>query len=678
MAYIAKEVPSTEHLQAYTPNLVTRVYDKDRTLIAEFFVERRVLVPLSEMPPYLINAFLAIEDYNFFTHWGVCIRGITRAFVHNIRVRRVSQGGSTITQQLAKTLFLTPARTAIRKIEELIITIQIERDFTKEEIFQLYLNQINFGAGAWGVEAAARVYFGKNVSELTLAESALLAAIPRAPSRYNPFRHPAHAYRRRAVVLRRMRDVGFITEEQEREAREVPLPTERQIQRQPSGHYFVEYLRHMLINRYGFDKVHTQGLTVFTTLDLNAQIAAEAAMEEALNAFDESRAAFFERQNIENPPRVQGALIAMDVHTGAIRAMVGGRDFRETQFNRAVQARRQPGSVFKTFVYLAAIESGFTAATLLQDKPMVFVNERGNWDLVSRCLTHLEVLATQFEDQLDLVDTMRVWTPSNFGGRFRGPVTLRRALASSINTCAVETIMAVTPMRTISYARRLGIESPLTNTLSLALGASDVTLQEITSAFSVFPAGGVRTEPFMITRIIDSSGMVLEEHIPQEREVLNPQTSFIMTNLLRASVEAGSGARARGAGRPVAGKTGTTNNHTDVWFVGFSPELAAGVWVGYDDPAISLGDRQTGGVLAAPIWANFMRGALYGVPVQNFAEPENIDWAFIEPNSGLLALSRTPGAYLEAFIRGTAPTRYFNHAETTFVFELFTDDEEGF
>jgi len=675
---MAEDVPSIEHLQGYTPNLVTRVYDSDQNLIAEFFAERRVLIRFDEMPQDLRNAFLAIEDNNFFSHWGVCIRGITRAAVSVIAKRRFAQGGSTITQQLAKTIFLNPQKTITRKIRELILTVQLERDYTKEEIFQLYVNQINFGAGAWGVEAAAKVYFGKNVGDLTLAESALLAALPRAPSRYSPFRNPEHARRRRAVVLRRMREVGFITAQQEQEALAVPLPAERQIQRQPSGHYFVEYLRHMLVTKYGYDMVHKEGLTVFTTLDLNAQIAAETALENALSAFDTSREQFFARQNVENPPRVQGALIALDVQTGAIRAMVGGRDFRETQFNRAVQARRQPGSVFKPFVYLAAIESGFTAASLLQDRPMVFTYNGVSWDLVSRDITYLETLAESFEDQFDLIDTMKVWTPGNYGGNFRGPVTLRRALASSINTCAIAAIMAVTPMQTINNARKLGITSPLTNTLSLALGASDVTLQEITSAFSVFGAGGVRTEPYMVIRIIDKDGKIIEENMPQEREVLSPQVSFIMTNLLRAAVERGSGARARAAGRPVAGKTGTTNNHTDVWFVGFSPELAAGVWVGYDDPAVSLGERITGGVLAAPIWAEFMKNALEGVPVEDFAEPPNIEWAFIEPRTGLLALSRTPGAYLEAFIRGTAPTRYFNQVDANWILDFSTDDEEGF
>jgi penicillin-binding protein 1A len=703
---MAYDLPSIENLAGYTPNLVTKVYDKDNILIAEFFTERRALVPLAEIPVNLKNAFLATEDNDFFNHWGVSLRGITRAALNVMVNRRFSQGGSTITQQLAKTIFLSPKKTITRKIKEIILTLQLEYNYTKEEILELYVNQINFGAGAYGVSAAAKVFFGKEVGDLTLAEAALLAATPKAPTHYSPFRNPENALRRRAVVLSRMRQEGYITRQQEEEALAVPLPTERHIMRKTAGHYFIEYLRIKLIEKYGQDAIYNEGLSVYTTLDLNAQIAAEQNLEESLSAFDTERKAKLEKElrsrdkelnkkklkpeireakeaaikeQVENFPKVQGAVLMLDSKTGAVRAMVGGRDFLQTQFNRAVQAKRQPGSVFKPFVYLAAIESGYTSATLLQDKPMVFVYNGTSWDLVSHDVTYLETLAESLENQLDLADTMKIWVPSNYGNKFKGPVTLRRAISSSINTCAIAVIMSVTPAQTINFARKLGITSPLTNTLSLALGASDVTLQEITSAFGVFASGGVKSEPYMVTKIVDKDGKTLEENIPQEQEVISPQVSFVMTNLLRSVVERGSGYRAKELARPAAGKTGTTNNHTDAWFIGFTPQLVCGVWVGYDDINFSLGERVTGGVLAAPIWTKIMKQTLENEPVLDFEPPQTgLEWAFIEPKTGLLALSKTPGAYLEVFLKGTAPAKYFNQADSNYVLDFTAEDEEGF
>jgi len=661
-AFLAKktieDLPSISQLENYTPNLTTKIYDKDNNLIAELFTERRMLVPINEIPKDLQNAFISIEDNDFYWHWGVSTKGITRAIFRIFLRRKVAEGGSTITQQLAKTIFLTPERTISRKIKELLLTVQLEKDYSKDEIMQFYINQIYFGSSAYGAQSAARVYFGKDVQDLNLAECAMLAAIPKSPNYYNPFKNTKAALTRRNLVLARMRELKYITPQQEEEALKVPLPVKSEDAKQDSGHYFVEFLRIMLEPKYGTNVLLKSGLSIYTTLDMQAQTAAEKAIEESLAEFDANKAKEFEKDGKE-PIKVQGALIAIDIKTGAIRAMVGGRDFKETQFNRATQAKRQPGSSFKAFVYLAAIESGLTAATLLDDEPMIFVYNGANWDLVSNDITDLENIAEQMPEA-DLIDTMKVWTPVNYGNKYRGPVTLRTALALSINTCAIQTIMKVTPRKVIQAARKLGITTPLSNSLALALGSSDVILQEMVSAYATFGSGGVKTIPYVITKITDKDGRILEQNIPQQKEILSPQTCFIMTNMLKSVVERGSGWYAKNLGRPCAGKTGTTNDFSDAWFIGYTPQLAAGVWVGYDDRNVSLGDNSTGGAVACPIWTKFMKGALAGKPIVDFSQPDNIEWALIDPQTGLLALSKTPGAFLEAFIKGTAPTQYYN------------------
>ena len=673
---MTEDLPSISQLENYTPSLSTKIYDKDNNLIAELFMERRMLVPINEIPIDLQNAFISIEDNDFFYHWGVSTKGILRALSRMLLRRKLAEGGSTITQQLAKTIFLTPEKTLTRKIKELLLTLQLEKDYSKDEILQFYINQIYFGSGAYGAQSAAKVYFNKNVEDLNLAESATLAAIPKSPNFYNPFRNIKASQTRRNLVLARMRQLGYITPEQEQEAIAVPLPVREEISKHESGHYFVEFLRIILEPKYGTDVLFKGGLSIYTTLDMQAQTAAEKVLESELEKFDENRAKAFEKKGSE-PVKVQGSLIAMDIKTGAIRAMVGGRSFRETQFNRATQARRQAGSSFKPFVYLAALEAGFTAAALLDDEPMVFVYDGANWNLVSRDIRALEDIAETVPES-DLVDVQKVWTPVNYGGKYRGPVTLRTALALSINTCAIQTIMHVTPRKVIQAAKMLGITTPLSESYSLALGASDVTLQEMVSAYSVFASGGVKTTPYVITKITDKDGRIVEQNIPQQKEVLSPQICFVMTNMLKSVIERGSGWHAKDLKRPCAGKTGTTNEGGDVWFIGYTPQLAAGVWVGYDDRSISLGERVTGGTLACPIWTKFMEEALAGKPIVDFSQPDNIEWALIDPQTGLLALSKTPGAFLEAFIKGTAPKQYYNQVFPDSKRVDLTIEEEGF
>lgn len=673
---MSADLPSISQLENYTPSLSTKIYDKDNNLIAELFTERRMLVPINEIPIDLQNAFIAIEDRNFFYHWGVYTKGIMRALTKAVLKRKVREGGSTITQQLAKTIFLTPERTLKRKIKEVLLTIQLEKDYSKDEILQFYINQIYFGSGAYGAQSAAKVYFNKNVEDLNLAECATLAAMPKAPNYYNPFRNAKASETRRNLVLAKMRQQGYITTEQEQEALTEPLPVKEDRPKEQTGHYFVEFLRIMLEPKYGTNVLFRGGLSIYTTLDMQVQTAAEKALESELEKFDEGKVKAFEKEGKE-PVKVQGALMAMDIKTGAIRAMVGGRSFKESQFNRATQAKRQPGSSFKPFVYLAAIEAGLTTATLLDDEPMVFVYNGATWDLVSRDIRSLEDIA-ETVPEADLVDTQKIWTPVNYGNKYRGPVSLRTALALSINTCAIQTIMQVTPKKVIQAARKLGITTSMSNSLALALGSSDVTLQEMVSAYATFASGGVKATPYVITKITDKDGRILEQNIPQQKEVLSPQICYVMTNMLKSVVERGSGWYARYLNRPCAGKTGTTNEGSDVWFIGYTPQLAAGVWVGYDDRSISLGDRITGGNLACPIWTKFMKEALAGKPIVDFSQPDNIDWALIDPQTGLLALSKTPGAYLEAFIKGTAPKQYSDQAIPDSKRIDLTIEEEGF
>ncbi len=653
------DLPSIYALEDYTPSLVTKLYDCNNELIGELFAERRSLVPLKDIPKDLQNAVMAMEDEQFYYHWGVSIKGVARAALNNLVKRRVSQGGSTITQQLAKVVFLSPERTVSRKFKEIILTLQLEYYFTKAEILQLYFNQIYFGAGSYGVKAAALTYFGKDIRGLNLPECALLAGFVRAPNYYSPFTNPKRALDRRAVVLRRMRELKLITAAQEKDANEYPINSERIAKEQPAASYFGEYIRLQLEPRYGSNMIYRGGLSVYTTLDIKMQIAAEKALDAGLTAFDKEREPFFETKH-SSATRVQGALLALDPKTGGIRAMIGGRSFKDSQFNRTYQAKRQPGSVFKPIIYTSAMENGFTPASIINDSPLVYVNDGRDWRLASRTTDYLTTLPEDW-----LKDPMKVWTPANYKNKYFGNVTIRTALAKSLNSCSIQVLEKIGPMRAIDYARKLGISTPLTNTLSLALGSSDVILMEIVDAFAVFANSGIRTEPYSIVRVEDKDGRVLEEHAPKEEEVLSPQTCYVMTSLLEGVVQHGTGVYAKYyLGRPGAGKTGTTNEFTDAWFVGFTPQLAAGVWVGYDDVNIRLGNGNSGGKIACPIWTNFMHDAMKDKPLMTFQPPqEGVVFSLIDPETGLLALTKTKGAYLEAFIKGTEPKKYYYQME---------------
>ncbi len=731
--YFSKDLPSLDTIREYQPSLVTKIYGEDRQLVGQFFIERRVLVPLDQMPPDLLHAIVAVEDARFYEHKGVDPLGILRALLANIESFQIRQGASTITQQLARSLFLSSERSLQRKIREALLAWKIEKLLSKDEILELYLNQIYFGHGSYGVQSAARLYFGKDVNQLDLAEVAFLAGIPRAPTEYSPYNNPERAKQRQGVVLRRMMEEKYITEDQLRKVYREDLFFRKPEKEEEIAPYFLEYIRQYLNAKYGETMVYRGGLKVYTTLNLAMQKSATLAVQEGLRdvdkrqgyrgpvahrspeelardqeigaglmsfsevregdiiegvvtAVDEKGATVIasghtgriapegmawarKRLNgpdllkdaeirpeakppdilavgdlirvkvrkldpkskaavltLEQEPLVEGALIAVDPRTGGIRAMVGGFNFKRSEFNRAVSAKRQPGSAFKPIIYATAIDRGLTPATIIVDSPVVFVDEVAE----------------------------KIWKPENYESRFYGPVTLRDALTHSRNLATVRLLDQVGIRNVVDMARRLGIQSLLNQDLSLALGSSSVSLIELSSAFGVFANEGIRVEPVAVLSVADAAGNILEEYEPSAREAISKEAAYVVTNMMEDVIQRGTGWRAKVLGRPLAGKTGTTNDFTDAWFVGFSPNLVAGVWVGFDDLR-SLGDREAGGSAALPIWINFMRVGLQSGPVMTFPIPESVVFARIDPNTGLLAPEGAEGAVVEIFVKGSEP-----------------------
>jgi len=654
---LVSELPEIETYE-YRPPLATAFYDINKKLIAELYIEKRIFVSIDKIPNHVQKAFIAIEDDKFYKHWGISFRGTLRATIANLLAGRIVEGGSTITQQLAKVLFLTQKRTITRKLKELLLSLHLETNYSKQEILEMYLNHIYFGHGIYGIEAAARSYFGKPAAALTLSEAATLAGILRNPSQYSPFVNISRAVHRRNVVLSRMYKLKMITEEEYINSKKEPLLLSKGYIPTTYGSYFIEAVRQYLESKYGSNAIYYGGLKVYTTMDLELQKIAERVMNDYLERFDleKGSAAIATEQILFSSgtiSKVQGGLVCIDVDSGEIRTLVGGRDFRESQFNRALQARRQPGSAFKPILYAAAIDLDIvTPSTLIEDLPSVYVYSRGEWNLL---------LSTYNLDitKLDLPeDENKVWIPENYLRKYHGLVTVRKALEFSLNICAVKLMERVGVKNVISYAQKLGIKSALQPHLSLALGTGELTLLELTSAFSVFPRNGVYIEPYFIRRIEDRDGKILEENFSSPVPVLDPRTSYIMTFLLKGVVERGTG---RYAGRvikgPIAGKTGTTNNFTDAWFIGYSPRLATGVWVGYDD-ARSLGDKMSGGHVACPIWTEFMKEAMRLYPARDFVVPEGLVFRFIDPKTGLLSLPSSQNKFLEVFKKGQEPTQY--------------------
>jgi penicillin-binding protein 1A len=616
-------LPSVSQLERFDASEGTKVYDDNDELVTEFHVERRIFVPLDQIPRALRDAILATEDARFYSHYGVDPMGIARAVYQNFRRGRIVEGGSTITQQLAKVLFLTPDKSLERKLKEAVMALELERRYSKDRILEMYLNQIYFGHGAFGVEAAARTFFGKSVGQLSLAECTLLAGLPKAPSTYSPFEHPEAAKRRRATVLNRMVDVGTIPAEQAKKVSQTALgliPPER---RRTTGQYYLEYVQQQLEAQYGADLVFKGGLQVYTTLAPTMQVKAERALRDGLRALESRRVAAAAKDTAAAPvERPEGALLTIDPQTGYIKAMVGGYDFFKSEFNRAVQARRQPGSAFKAFVYLAALESGQTPASVVDDSPIEFPAGRNG----------------------------KPWKPENYDRKFRGPITYQQALEESVNVAAVKILEKNGIRRTVEIARRLGVESPMGENLSIALGTSDLTLLEITSAYGALAHQGSWVRPTVIRYVLDSQRKLLEENTPQSKQVVPPELAYVMTHMLRGTIERGTGVAARALGRPAAAKTGTTNDYSNAWFIGYTPQLVTGVWVGYDRPR-SLGKDETGSRVAVPIWTKYMQDVLAGTPAEDFAIPERVVLVPVDldPSGGCVK------PVTMAFIAGTEP-----------------------
>ncbi|MBI3246583.1 MAG: PBP1A family penicillin-binding protein [Deltaproteobacteria bacterium] len=619
-------LPSVEQLARYLTPSTTRVYADDGKLIGEFYLEKRYPLAFDSIPLRVQRAFLAAEDADFYLHPGVNPLGMARAAFANWRAGRKLQGGSTITQQVVKYLLLTPEKSYRRKIQEIILSLRLERHLSKREIFELYLNQIYLGSGAYGIEAAAREYFGKPVADLSLAETAMIAGLSPAPSRYSPFKNWHRAKARQRYVLERMMDERYISYEELIEAWQALTPLATPAARQEAtsaAPYYVAQVRQLLQQRYGGQATQQLGFKVYGTVNLELQRAAEQAVRAGIDAL-------CERQHCgrNGTPRPEGALIAINLLSGQVKALVGGEDFQHSQFNRATQAKRQPGSAFKPFIYAAALARGFTPASVIDDAPVSFP------------------------------DNGRVWSPQNYERRYFGRTRLREALTFSRNVVTVKIASELGLDYVTSYMRKFGLHAPKLRHLSMALGSSELTLAELTLAYGVFASGGHYFEPLYMTQIADSYGHEIQDFTRTEPSppVLSPEHAYLMTSMMQDVIERGTGKAAHALGRPAAGKTGTSNDFHDAWFIGYTPELLVGVWVGYDEKR-SLGEKETGGRAAAPIWLAFMRQALGEAPVRDFELPEGIVFAPIDPRTGERAPSGSSSFLLECFRRGTEPLR---------------------
>ena len=734
--HFSKDLPDVRKLKDHQPSTITQVYSASDEMIAEFYIEKRIITALEDIPLPLKQATLAVEDSNFYYHFGIDPKAIFRAFITNMKAGHVVEGGSTITQQLTKTMFLSRERTLPRKIKEAILAVRLELVFSKDEILEMYLNQIYYGHGTYGVEAASRTYFGKSVKDLTIAECAMIASLPKAPNNYSPYRNPERARKRRNHVIRRMAEVSFITPEQAKLSMVEDFhlgEVEKMLNKAP---YFVEHIRRILEEKFGSSKLYRAGLKVYTTLDMKMQETAQRAIKENLlvadkrygyrgplgtvdisqgeiavqnamirqNSFAEEKGikigstisgtvmsvgdtqawvilgeedgyidikdmdwarepnpnldgrwvkikhpnealtagdlisvkVLGRRQDgsgwslaLEQEPEVEGALISLAPLTGQVKAMIGGYDFYKSQFNRAVQAIRQPGSAFKPIIYAAAINEGYGPSSIIIDSPIIFKEK---------------------EDAFDK------WKPVNFEEKFYGPTSLREALAHSRNVVTVKLMQNIGIKSTIRLARSLGITSNLEENLSIALGSSGTTLYELTSAYSAFANLGNLIKPTAIRNIKNRSGEVLFTAVPEITKPLSPGTAHIITSLMQSVVKNGTATKVRALKRPVAGKTGTTNNYVDAWFMGYTPELVTGVWVGKDKDE-PLGRNETGSRAAIPIWLKFMQEALANEPVTNFPVPDDIQFLKVQTESGEPAKFNDTDSNFEIFLQDFLPEK---------------------
>lgn len=737
---LATGVPSIAELKKYRATEGTKVYADDDTLIGEFKIEKGIFVPLDRVPASMKNALVAVEDSRFWQHKGIDYIGIGRALVKDILHGSLKEGGSTITQQLAKIVFLSPEKTIQRKLREAQLAMKLEKELSKKEILELYLNKVYFGHGAYGVEMAARTYFGKSVGQLTLPEAAILAGLVKAPTTYSPYNDLVRAKERQEIVLARMEEEGYIKPSERNAAKAAPIALSSMRTSTEANSYFLEYIRQQLEQKYGVETVYKSGLRVHTTLNRNTQAAAQKALQEGLREVDKRRgwrgpighkdrikeeagngqrvsftaapgdistgvvlsagpaevlvkargltgklsladaqwasnnltkgarkssARGFKLTDILQPgdivwvrvktvsgrnvsfsleqePEVEGALAAVEPGTGYIRALVGGYSFTKSEYNRALYAKRQPGSSFKPLIYAAALEHNFTPASIVDDAPVSYPGgAKGEW------------------------------RPENYDHKYYGPTRLREALAYSRNVVTVKLVENVGIDAVISFVREMGIEAEMPRELTIALGSISVTPLEMAMTYSTFANGGTRMMPIAVKYITDAKGGILESNEPEGLEVVSPQTSFLITSMMGDVINYGTGTRAN-IGRPAAGKTGTSNDYKDAWFIGYTPQLVGCVWVGFDDMRRSLGRGEVGGRAAAPIWGHFMRSALSGKPAEPFPLPEGIIQVPIDPVNGLLSLDE-PSAVYEYFREGTQPTEYSPSAGGVLKETILTD-----
>jgi 1A family penicillin-binding protein len=638
----------------------TSVFDEQDRLAFTIYKEQRIEVPLTEVSEYVVRALTAIEDQRFYDHRGYDLVRIGSAALANLRHRRAVQGASTLTQQLARQSFLTPDKTLHRKIQELILAARIEQMYTKPQILELYLNKVYFGDGLYGIEAASRGFLGKRASELNVADAALLAGLVKSPSTYAPTVSIERAVARRNRVLQAMLDAGAIDQATFRTARASKVNLRDGLRAdEPHGQYFKEQVRLELVQRFGWQRVYQGGLRVFSTVNMPLQIAAESAVDESLKALDARRAALAARRSKKNAPPppadgevLQAALTAMDPETGHVRAMVGGRDFEASHFNRAVQAHRQPGSAFKPFVYATALEEGYSPASVVTNLDDPIATPRGGWTP---------------EDEHSTGSSM----------------TLRTGLRTSSNRAAVRLLQQVGIARTVRYAKNLGL-GDVPAVPSLALGSGEVTLQSMTAAYAAFANHGLVPKPVLIRRVEDRDGRLLYAAHDSSTQAVSDETAFLMSTMMADVINAGTGARARQLGftLPAAGKTGTTNDFHDAWFIGFTPKIVTGVWVGFDQPRTILPNGFAADI-AVPLWAKFMKVATEGDKPDWLDPPSDITTATVCRLSGQLAtdacrdavslnadgsISSRPMVYTEYFVRGTAPTTYCDEHTLASVF----------
>lgn len=760
---LSKDLPDYEVLNAYEPPVTTRIYSGDGELMAEYARERRLYLPIQAVPATITNAFISAEDKNFYSHPGVDVTGIARAVVTNVKnygTGRRAVGASTITQQVAKNFLLSNERSYIRKIKEALLSLRIERAYSKDRILELYLNEIYLGLGSYGVAGASLTYFNKSVHEVELHQAAYLAALPKAPSNYHPFRDTERAIERRNWVIDRMVENGFVTREEGKEAKAKGLDVNprRGSSYLASSEYFSEEVRREVVDRYGEDALYEGGLSIRTTLDPQLQREARLALQHGLLRFDTKRgyrgpvktvdisddwgkavaevdalsdvpewklavvlaveaqaatigiqpgrkvsgslkadrkvasialedmkwalkvdadgetrtakgvdgvlspgdvvfveampgegedAQTTKRYRLRQIPKVSGALVAMDPHTGRVLAMAGGFSFSESQFNRATQAYRQPGSSFKPFVYAAALDNGYTPSSVVLDGPI----------------------------KVDQGGALGIWEPKNYGGKFAGPSTLRLGIERSRNLMTVRLAKDMGMPLVAEYSERFGIYDKLLPVLSMSLGSGETTVMRMVAAYSVLANGGRSIKPSLIDRIQDRYGKTIFKHEERicpdcnaqswtgqeepvleddRQQVLDPMTAYQITSMMEGVVQRGTATSVNELGVPVAGKTGTTNDEKDAWFVGYTPDLVTGVYIGYDNPR-PMGRGNTGGGLAAPVFLEFMKDALEGKPPVDFRVPRGIKLMPINRKTGLLAQAGQPGVIMEAFKPGTSP-----------------------